>query len=470
MAKICEQCGREFEDRSVRCPICKLDLVSIEGGSNRAEQQRMQKARQARQARYAQGMRDRQGRSAQERNTQTQGGQARRQAQSVRTWGTQAGQAQVQHAQGVTPTPQQSNGSDAGTSRTGSREATHERTMHASATKTKSEAQIKAGGVTPKIIIFGDGISFPLYISVDGHRELTIRGKRPRYINLTEGTHHITVTTISKSERILASGASEASGESLASWTSASAVKSFYKNNTSLAGDLYFGKDDVLLFKRRTGIIKSYIDQMMIKFSEMDKYVDVNAAREIKQTIPWKKWGIVLLCLLYLGCKEGPSPQPANKTSQNSHSEEKNGSSVAPDGSVAGNDALIASNAPDVDRNRRGDYQDLEESSIRASYALDTETTAEDGSGYILPGSDSRYLAWSDLEGLSKEECRLARNELYARHGRRFNDTDLANYFSQFDWYQPTMDPDSFDDSMLNVFEIANRDLIVRFEEEQGYR
>lgn len=54
MAKICEQCGREFENRSVRCPICKRDLVSLEDSNTettRMEQERMQHARQARQER-----------------------------------------------------------------------------------------------------------------------------------------------------------------------------------------------------------------------------------------------------------------------------------------------------------------------------------------------------------------------------------------------------------------------------------
>ena len=98
------------------------------------------------------------------------------------------------------------------------------------------------------------------------------------------------------------------------------------------------------------------------------------------------------------------------------------------------------------------------------------ETVDEDVADYILPNSDSRYLTKRDLEGLSKKECRLARNELYARHGRKFDDKVLVNYFSQFDWYHPMIDPDNFDETMLNDVEIANRDLIVQFEEEQGYR
>lgn len=135
----------------------------------------------------------------------------------------------------------------------------------------------------------------------------------------------------------------------------------------------------------------------------------------------------------------------------------------------------VASNPQDAE-NYDGDYadgyQELEDYAVRESYTFlnDMETVDEDVADYILSNSDSRYLTKSDLEGLSKEECRLARNELYARHGRKFDDEALTNYFSQFDWYHPTIDPDNFDESILNDVEIANRDLIVQFEEEQGYR
>lgn len=94
----------------------------------------------------------------------------------------------------------------------------------------------------------------------------------------------------------------------------------------------------------------------------------------------------------------------------------------------------------------------------------------EEPSQYILPESDSAYLTKSDLEGLTREECRIARNELYARHGRRFDDKELQGYFDSCDWYEGFIAPADFDDSVLNEYEVANRDLIVMYEEEQGYR
>jgi hypothetical protein len=57
--------------------------------------------------------------------------------------------------------------------------------------------------------------------------------------------------------------------------------------------------------------------------------------------------------------------------------------------------------------------------------------------GFIFADSDQRLLGEEDLNGLSSTELRIARNEIYARHGRFFVDQTLANYFSQFSWYHP---------------------------------
>ncbi len=90
---------------------------------------------------------------------------------------------------------------------------------------------------------------------------------------------------------------------------------------------------------------------------------------------------------------------------------------------------------------------------------------------YMLPGSDSRYITTADLDTLTKEQVKIARNEIYARHGRKFEDEQLKNYFSQFAWYNPTIEPDDFkDESLLNKYEIANRDFIVQYEKDKGYR
>lgn len=113
---------------------------------------------------------------------------------------------------------------------------------------------------------------------------------------------------------------------------------------------------------------------------------------------------------------------------------------------------------------------DANEADISQQEDTVSDEIEEEVSQYVLPNSDSAYLTKSDLYGLTQEECRLARNELYARHGRKFDDEGLQEYFNSKDWYQGYIDPSDFNDSVLNEYEIANRDLIVQYEEEMGYR
>lgn len=98
------------------------------------------------------------------------------------------------------------------------------------------------------------------------------------------------------------------------------------------------------------------------------------------------------------------------------------------------------------------------------------EETQAFGEGYVFPNSDKELLTEADLEGLSAEQCQIARNEIYARHGRMFKDETMQAYFNSCDWYEGTIAPDDFDESNLSETEIANKDLIVEYEKKMGYR
>lgn len=102
----------------------------------------------------------------------------------------------------------------------------------------------------------------------------------------------------------------------------------------------------------------------------------------------------------------------------------------------------------------------------------DLKTVEEDESGvleeYVLPASNTRMYTLEELSSLSLEQLRIARNEIYARHGREFSSEDLKNYFSSKSWYKPIYSAEEFDamgDRELNEFEIANRDMIVELED-----
>ena len=88
---------------------------------------------------------------------------------------------------------------------------------------------------------------------------------------------------------------------------------------------------------------------------------------------------------------------------------------------------------------------------------------------YILPQSDSRYLTESDLNGLTEADCRIARNEIYARHGRMFNDEELQAYFNSKSWYTPSIPANAFQEYMLNDYEKKNKDVILEYERARGW-
>ena len=79
---------------------------------------------------------------------------------------------------------------------------------------------------------------------------------------------------------------------------------------------------------------------------------------------------------------------------------------------------------------------------------------------YILPDSDSRPISEEELQGMSKETLKLASNEIYARHGRKFKDPDVQDYFNSRSWYYGTIEADAFSESMLTKIEKENVALI----------
>jgi hypothetical protein len=94
-----------------------------------------------------------------------------------------------------------------------------------------------------------------------------------------------------------------------------------------------------------------------------------------------------------------------------------------------------------------------------ANTAPITPSPSRAQSDFLFPDSDSRLLTPNDLTGFTKDDLRVARNEIFARRGRYFSSADLTSRFSKFSWYQPhTWDP------QLNDIERANVAFIERFE------
>ncbi len=108
-----------------------------------------------------------------------------------------------------------------------------------------------------------------------------------------------------------------------------------------------------------------------------------------------------------------------------------------------------------------------EQSGNEAADAAQTISTVESAAEYILPNSDSVEITADQLSQLTAEQLMLARNEIYARHGRQFDTPEIQQYFNSKSWYVPQYTPDEFDaiqDGIFNEIERRNIELILQEE------
>lgn len=86
-------------------------------------------------------------------------------------------------------------------------------------------------------------------------------------------------------------------------------------------------------------------------------------------------------------------------------------------------------------------------------------------SAYALETSSTRLLTGQDLARLSETQLCVARNEIYARHGRVFEDPEMREYFYSRSWYKPTTSAADFDYDCVSQTEHANLSLIMTYED-----
>lgn len=86
---------------------------------------------------------------------------------------------------------------------------------------------------------------------------------------------------------------------------------------------------------------------------------------------------------------------------------------------------------------------------------------------YVIPDSNSRYLTSSELKKLSLKEINYAKNEIFARRGRKFQSKELQDYFNSKSWYKGKIKPDDFQWNTFNDYEKANAELLSKTEFER---
>ncbi len=82
-------------------------------------------------------------------------------------------------------------------------------------------------------------------------------------------------------------------------------------------------------------------------------------------------------------------------------------------------------------------------------------TTSTSSSNYLIADSNTRIISTTELTGFSPWNLKVARNEIYARHGRAFVHKDLQCYFQTKSWYHISSSYSSGDLSSIENKNVA---------------
>lgn len=106
---------------------------------------------------------------------------------------------------------------------------------------------------------------------------------------------------------------------------------------------------------------------------------------------------------------------------------------------------------------------------LAGNYTKESEAVFPDCE-YVFPHSSYADLMLRECEGMNELECKIARNEIYARHGRGFSDESLQAYFDSCSWYEGFIEPSDFSENMLSETEKENIRTINEYESMMGFR
>lgn len=97
---------------------------------------------------------------------------------------------------------------------------------------------------------------------------------------------------------------------------------------------------------------------------------------------------------------------------------------------------------------------------VRSSIEISGADVHVNAHEYMLPTSGISPITQDMILNFSDNDLWIARNEIYARHGREFTNSYLKLYFERMSWYKGTIPATEFDDSVLSQVERDNIELI----------
>lgn len=107
---------------------------------------------------------------------------------------------------------------------------------------------------------------------------------------------------------------------------------------------------------------------------------------------------------------------------------------------------IIADNSDDSETDilKKDETEEIDEAEEKE------DATEDDISEYVMQQSNSRYLTETDVRGMTAQQLNYAKNEIYARHGRKFDSPELQNFFDSKSWYTGIYSPKEFDTNYSN--------------------
>lgn len=103
---------------------------------------------------------------------------------------------------------------------------------------------------------------------------------------------------------------------------------------------------------------------------------------------------------------------------------------------------------------------------LKASLQIAASNVHGNADEYMFPTSSILALDQEMLEGFSNNSLWIGRNEIYARHGRQFDNVYLQRYFDRCTWYKGEIPAQEFQESVLNQTEKDNIKLLQAAEKE----
>ena len=112
----------------------------------------------------------------------------------------------------------------------------------------------------------------------------------------------------------------------------------------------------------------------------------------------------------------------------------------------------------------------LNDSGFQEGYLDQYDVTVEEE---YYPQTKERLLDMAELENMNQTDLTIARNEIFARYGRKFEDPLIQALFDRKTWYTPQYEGEEFSglqESLLNPYEKENLSRIIAYEKKMGYR